>query len=85
LPDKQPEKFLTPERKTELTMINEIDMAEPEPPIAQEGLLDETNMSRVHPIPNYSDTENMWVKLCNVEKPHPVDNKYQNDLSLTTV
>jgi len=33
-------------------------------------------MSRVHPVPGYSDTENMWVKLCNVEKNQPVENKH---------
>lgn len=67
-------------------MINEEETKiEPELPQTKDGLPDETNMSRGHPVPGYSDTENMWFKLCNVEKVHPVDNKYQNDQSLTTV
>jgi hypothetical protein len=42
-------------------------------------------MSRVHPVTGYSDTENMWVKLCNVEKNQPVENKHQNGNSLVTI
>ena len=25
-------------------------------------------MSRVHPVPGYPDHENMWIKLCNIDK-----------------
>jgi hypothetical protein len=32
--------------------------------------------SRIHPVPGYSDLENMWVKLCNIEKQEPPTNKY---------
>jgi hypothetical protein len=27
------------------------------------------NNSRIHPVEGYSDTENMWEKLWNLEKP----------------
>ena len=74
-------KFNQPDqdRKTELAMINEEEKVDP--------LEDQepTNMSRVHPVTGYSDTENMWVKLCNVEKNVQVENRYQNDKSLTTI
>jgi len=45
----------------------------------------ETNLSRVHPVPGYSDTENMWVKLCNIEKQDVIKNEFKNDKSLVSL
>ena len=42
-------------------------------------------MSRVHPVTGYLDTENMWVKLCNVEKTEINKNQFQNDKSAVTL
>ena len=62
-------------------MINE--EIKPESPPQQEG--EPINMSRVHPVEGYSDSENMWVKLCNCIKDHPVENKHQNGNSMVTM
>ena len=42
-------------------------------------------MSRVHPVTGYPDNENMWVKLCNVEKTEINKNQFQNDKSVVTL
>ena len=81
----EPIKLMTPERKTDLAMINEEettelqieeDQKEPEPIIS---------MSRIHPVAGYSDTENMWVKICNIDKEEKIGNKYQNDKSMVQI
>ena len=37
-------------------------------------------------MPGYSDHENMWVKLCNIEKLEPQSHvKYPNEKSLVTL
>ena len=44
------------------------------------------NRSRIHPVPGYSDSENMWQRLANIEKeaiPNP--NKHPNNKSLYTI
>lgn len=41
--------------------------------------------SRVHPVAGYSDSENMWVKVCNLEKQEVNTNKYKNNRSEVTV
>ena len=43
------------------------------------------SMSRIHPVPGYNDTENMWVKLCNIEKQEINSNKYQNNKSVISI
>ena len=41
-----------------------------------------TNNKRIHPVTGYSDTENMWQKLANIEKDVvPSMNKYPNKKS----
>jgi hypothetical protein len=38
-------------------------------------------MSRIHPVPGYPDSENMWEKLWNLEKPDALVTKYPNSRS----
>ncbi len=38
-------------------------------------------MSRIHPVPGYSDNENMWEKLWNLEKPDALTTKFPNNRS----
>jgi len=33
---------------------------------------------RIHPVDGYSNTENMWEKLWNLDKPEQPPNKYPN-------
>lgn len=37
--------------------------------------------SRIHPVPGYSNTENMWEKIWNLDKPDLATNRYPNHLS----
>lgn len=39
-------------------------------------------MSRIHPVAGYTDTENMWIKICSIDKEEKIGNKYQNDKSM---
>jgi hypothetical protein len=39
------------------------------------------NNSRIHPIPGYSNTENLWEKINNLEKAEMPPNKHSNHLS----
>ena len=36
-------------------------------------------------MPGYPDNENMWVKLCNIEKDEKHTNKFPNGRSMVTV
>jgi hypothetical protein len=36
-------------------------------------------------VPGYSDTDNMWVKLMNIEKQEYFSTKFPNDKSLVTI
>ena len=38
-------------------------------------------MSRIHPVPGYSDTENMWEKVWSLEKSDVYTTKYPNHRS----
>ena len=38
-------------------------------------------MSRIHPVPGYSDSENMWERVWNLEKPDTLTTKYPNHRS----
>ena len=47
-----------------------------------------TASKQTHPVPGYSDAENMWVKLCNIDKyePEPPQKKhYVNDKSFVSI
>lgn len=44
-------------------------------------MIGEEDRSRVHPVSGYSDSNNMWVRLCNIEKSEPNTNKYVNHRS----
>jgi len=38
-------------------------------------------MSRIHPVPGYPDSENMWERVWNLEKPDTLTTKYPNHRS----
>lgn len=39
--------------------------------------------SRIHPVPGYADSENMWTRLCNLDSPSPAPaNQFKNHRSL---
>ena len=41
--------------------------------------------SRIHPVPHYSDTVNMWEKLCCLDKEEKNVTRYPNGRSMFTV
>ena len=44
------------------------------------------NRERIHPVPGYKDSENMWHRLANIEKePIPNPNKHANKKSVYTI
>ncbi len=47
----------------------------------EEAVLMVNKKSRIHPVEGYSNSENMWEKLWNLEKAEAPPNKYPNQRS----